>query len=69
MAQVQVRLTGQTRQEVEAALAHLQTTAGVQVQRWPRQGRRGEWLVYATLDLLSPEAPEAARPAQGEMGR
>jgi hypothetical protein len=51
MAQVQLRLVGKTRQEVEAALAHLQTTAGVQVQRWARQGRKGEWLVYATLDL------------------
>lgn len=62
IAQVQVRLTGQTREALEAALAHLQITAGVQVQRWPRQGRKGEWLVYATLNL---PVQSAARPTSG----
>lgn len=62
MTQVQIRLVGETRQAVEAALAHLQTTAGVQVQRWPRQGRKGEWLVYATLNLA---AQSAACPVSG----
>jgi hypothetical protein len=38
------------RQEVETALTVLQEV-GVQVQRWPRRGRKGEWLVYASLEL------------------
>ncbi len=46
--QVQVRLVGQTREAVEAALTRLQSV-GVQAQVPPRKGRKGDWLVYATL--------------------
>jgi hypothetical protein len=50
----------------EAALAHLQATAGGRVVRWPRQRRKGQWLAYASLELLQ---PEVAHPAQGETNR
>ena len=42
--QVQVRLVGQSRQELEAALTRLQQAAGLQVRRGPRLGRKDEWL-------------------------
>ena len=48
---VQIRLVGQRLEEGEAALARLQKTVGILVQRGPCQGRKGEWLVYASLKL------------------
>lgn len=77
-AQLQIRLVGQSREEVEAALAQLQTVASLQVVRWPRRGRKDEWLVYASLELPAsssyrgdrslpqPAAEEAAHLAQQE---
>lgn len=51
MVQVQIRVVGEMRQAVEAAVMLLQTTTGVHVARWPRQGRKSEWLAYASLEL------------------
>jgi hypothetical protein len=51
MAQVEIRIIGQTRQEVEAALAHLGTMEGFQVRRDVRRGRKGDWLAYATVSV------------------
>ena len=65
-SQVQIRLVGQGREEVEAALARLQMTAGIQVQRGPCQGRKGEWLVYASLALPASLAEDgSAKPSSG----
>jgi len=51
MAEVQIRLVGKTPQEVEAALMLLQAAAGLQVRRWPRRGRKDEWLAYGIVSI------------------
>lgn len=65
MAQVQIRLVGQTRQAVEAALAQLQSV-GVQVQRGPRLGRNNEWLAYASVSLETDGSPLGNTPSKGD---
>lgn len=67
MSQVEVRLVGPTREALEAALAHLQKTAGIQVQRGPRWGRKGDWLAYATVSVTIREP--AAEEAESESDR
>jgi hypothetical protein len=51
---VQIRLIASTRAEVEAALAQLALTSGALHWFQPRQGRRGEWLIYGSLILDAP---------------
>jgi hypothetical protein len=51
---IQIRLIASTRAEVEAAQARLAFTSGALHWFQPRQGRRGEWLIYGSLILDAP---------------
>jgi hypothetical protein len=59
--QVQVRLVGQRREEVEAVLEHLQKTAGLEVLRGVQPGKKGDWLAYASVSI-----PPAIRQRESE---
>jgi hypothetical protein len=51
---VQIRLIASTQAEVETARARLALTSGTLHWFQPRQGRRGEWLIYGSLILDTP---------------
>ncbi|HEY7346990.1 MAG TPA: hypothetical protein VH599_01630 [Ktedonobacterales bacterium] len=48
---IQIRLIASTQAGVEAAQARLTLTSGALHWFHPRQGRRGEWLIYGSLIL------------------
>jgi len=58
---VQIRLIASTSAEIEAAQAQLALTSGSLHWLQPRQGGRGEWLVYDSLILDDPASLPAAR--------
>jgi hypothetical protein len=51
---VQIRLIASTQAEVVTARARLTLMSGALHWFQPRQGRRGEWLIYGSLILDAP---------------